>query len=141
MPVSYSVNNSTGVTRTKDGYFIGGALLALSALFRIWSYPIVSIDYTTSLSHWMDALRGHAGLTAFTHVFSDYPPMYLYLLKILSYLPGYDLYWIKSLSCLFDVFLAFIVVLILRHIGDDWISPSRLFLCVRDSPRRPDHHD
>lgn len=127
MPVLHTVNSSNSAHK-KSGYVIGGALLALSAAFRAWTYPTVSADYTSSLSHWMDALRGSAGLTPFAHIFSDYPPLYLYLLKLISLLPGYDLYWIKTLSCMFDVFLAVVMVLILKQIGDGSFTRPRLFL-------------
>ncbi|MDE2172951.1 MAG: hypothetical protein KGJ33_03340, partial [Patescibacteria group bacterium] len=86
---------------------IGGALY-----LRIISYPVISADYVSSLSHWLDALRGSPGLEAFAKPFSDYPPLYLYALKGISYLPGFDLYWIKTLSVVFDVILALTAVAI-----------------------------
>lgn len=107
---------------------IGGFLIALSAFLRFISYPIVSADYTSSLVHWMDALRGSPGLTAFAHPFSDYSPLYLYLLKLISFLPGYDLYWIKGLSILFDILLAVIIVKVLKHIYAESFTHDKAFL-------------
>ena len=96
-------------------YAIGGAIIVVSILVRIFSYPVISTDYVASLSHWMDALRGHPGLSAFQNPFSDYSPLYLYALKGIALLPGYDLYWIKTLSLIFDIALASLAVLIVRQ--------------------------
>ncbi|MBU6232118.1 MAG: DUF2029 domain-containing protein [Patescibacteria group bacterium] len=108
-------------------YVIALALLIASAAIRVASYPVVSADYVASLSHWMAALRGSPGLTAFQHPFSDYAPLYLYLLKGLTLLPGYDLYWIKTLSLLFDMALALVIVLLARRSGRGY-SGRALFL-------------
>lgn len=109
-------------------YAAGIALLALSVMLRILSYPIMSADYTASLSHWMDALRGSPGFTAFASPFSDYPPLYLYLLKLISNIPIFDLYAIKTLSLAFDVILAFVVAKTIKAISLREISEAGYFL-------------
>jgi Gpi18-like mannosyltransferase len=71
----------------------------------------------------MDALNGSPGLTAFANPFSDYTPLYLYFLKLLSFIHIYDLFTIKSLSILFDLFLAFVAYLILsRTLNNKYIA-------------------
>ena len=92
-------------------YLIGVAIIVIGLVVRVFSYPVISADFTASLSHWMDALRGMPGLYAFQNQFSDYPPLYLYLLKAITLLHGYDLYWIKTLSFIFDILLAIVAIL------------------------------
>ncbi len=114
----------------------GGAALVVSALVvvaaslvaRFFSYPVMSGDWTASLSHWMDALKGSPGLSAFHNPFSDYPPLYLYMLKGLTMLQGYGLYWIKTLSFAFDIVLAAAACLILKAYARARYMPGLYFL-------------
>lgn len=103
--------------RSGLGYYAGGALLlALSLAVRIAAYPIVIADYSGFLSHWFLVLQTHPGLSAFKTPFSDYAPLYLYLLKILTVIPVSSLYSIKTLSEIFDLLTAGGTVLILRTV-------------------------
>lgn len=99
------------LTRTRYG--IGALLFALGAALRAFFYPVVTSDYSSFLHPWFMALKS-AGFAAFSQPFADYAPLYLYLLRLLAYLPVPDLYSIKSLSVLFDLILAFFVYRIVR---------------------------
>src|SRR6185436_18188617 len=67
--------------------------------------PVVVSDYTYFIKVWFETLKVH-GLTAFTQLFADYAPLYLYLLKLLTYIPVSSLYSEKTLSFLFDIAIA-----------------------------------
>jgi len=109
-------------------YILGVAIIAVGLIVRLFSYPIISADFVASLSHWMDALRGMPGLHAFEKPFSDYPPLYLYFLKFLTLLHGYELYWIKTLSFIFDILLAIVAYLMVKETTDDKLEPGWYFL-------------
>lgn len=112
----------------ENKYYIAGAvILAVSVAVRLISYHIVTADYDASLSHWMAALGGSPGLTAFRSPFSDYPPLYLYFLKLLTYIPIYNLYTIKTLSFLFDLLLGLAVCLIVKKTTRREYSRAQLF--------------
>ncbi len=110
-------------------YALGILIIAVSLGIRFFSYPVVTADYTASLSHWMDALRGSPGLTAFANPFSDYAPLYLYILKILTLIPVKALYAIKTVSFIFDIVLAYIGYRIVKYVLPD-IYNSGTFFCI-----------
>src|ERR1700757_1462328 len=99
---SFSVWNAAGI-----------ALIGVSLFLRFISYPLITSDYSGFLSHWFTALQSQ-GFHAFAAPFSDYAPLYLYFLKLLSYIPVSSLYSIKSLSVVFDILLAFITYRIVK---------------------------
>jgi len=95
-------------------YYVGGTLLlAASLAVRYAALPIVIADYN-ALSNWFLALQSHPALSAFAAPFSDYAPLYLYFLKLLTFVPVRSLYSIKALSTLFDVLMAAGVYAILK---------------------------
>ena len=81
----------------------GALLLCVSLLIRLLSYPIVTSDYTYFVAKWFSALATSHGLTAFTYPFANYAPLYLYLLKVLTFIPVSSLISSKTLSFLFDI--------------------------------------
>ncbi len=107
-------------------FLFGVLLLAASSFVRLISYPTITSDYTYFTAKWFDALQSHAGLTAFLYPFSDYAPMYLYLLKILTFFPVYSLWSVKTLSIIFDVGVAYLVYRLLKDTTN--YSRERLFL-------------
>lgn len=82
------------------------ALLAASTAVRISFYPIVVSDYTEFFAKWLSILAHSPNLSALATPFSDYPPLYLYLFKILALIPVNGLYAIKTLSFIFEVAIA-----------------------------------
>lgn len=123
-----NTSTSTPASSGRSYYLWGGLLLALAIVARLSSYPVVSGDYVASISHWMDALAGSPGLTAFRTPFSDYAPLYLYFLKALTLVPIYRLFAVKTLSVAFDILLGVLAVAILKAQSSlEWPRP-RLFL-------------
>jgi Gpi18-like mannosyltransferase len=108
-------------------YWIGGVLLVFSLVARIISYPVVTSDYTYFLSEWFTTLQTHPGLSAFTSPFSNYAPLYLYFLKLLTFIPIPSLYSIKTLSVIFDVIIAAITYLIIKKTSLKTYSKAELF--------------
>src|SRR4051794_5893356 len=81
-------------------------LLLVSTLVRIASYPVQTRDFTDYYQHWFAALQDNSGLSAFRTPFANYAPLYLYLVKLLTFFPFSSLYALKTLSLVFDVALA-----------------------------------
>lgn len=111
----------------KRAQVLGIILVFASILLRIISYPILTNDYTDSIIPWFGSLSTNPGLTAFQYPFSDYPPLYLYFIKILTFLPVNSLYSVKTLSLLGDIFLAWLVYKIVGEIRKDY-SKEQLLL-------------
>ncbi len=119
-------------------YWVAGSLLLLvSLVVRALSYSVQTSDYIYYVSKWCTMLKSTPGLTAFLHPFSDYAPLYLYLLKPLAFVPVSTLYSTKTVSVLFEILAAAIAVRLLRHARPEvYERPERrfvafaLFLCV-----------
>ena len=108
-------------------YIVGGLLLAVSLAIRVVSYPVITSDYTYFVAKWFAALAAHAGLSSFSQPFADYAPLYLYLLKLLTFIPVSSLYSAKTLSVLFDLLLAGFACAILRWLSPERFTRARLF--------------
>lgn len=91
-------------------------LLFASSVARLVSYPVITTDYTYFLAKWFSALAQNHGLSAFKKPFADYAPLYLYALKLLTFIPAPSLYSIKTFSLLFDIALAWLAVLIVKKV-------------------------
>lgn len=89
-------------------------VLLLAVAARMWSFPVVTTDYTYFVAKWFLALKEHPGLTAFLQPFADYTPAYLYVIKILTWLPLYSLYSVKIFTLLCDLAIAYTVYALLR---------------------------
>lgn len=109
-------------------YGAGLALLAISVVVRCVSYPVVTSDYQLFLAPWFATLQRHPGFTAFAQPFSDYAPLYLYGLKLLTFIPVPSLVSIKTLSLLFDLVIAGIAVRMIHTTTPRRETRGRLFL-------------
>jgi Gpi18-like mannosyltransferase len=85
-----------------------GIILAL--ILRYFLFDYISSDYKGFLSDWYDFIAEH-GFEAFAHNFSNYSPLYLYMMAIvtfgLPFLP--KIVAIKIISVFFDLVLSFFV--------------------------------
>lgn len=108
-------------------YFISALLLAVSLGFRLAAYNIVTSDYTYFVAKWFDDLKSHPGLTAFQTSFSDYSPLYLYFIKLLTFIPVYNLWSEKTLSFVFDLALAYGAYLLVKHTSGKHYLHGQLF--------------
>ena len=95
-------------------FALGAILLIASLAARIAIYPTIVSDYTYFVAKWFVALQSSPGLSAFQAAFSDYPPLYLYLIKLLTYIPVSSLYSVKTLSLGADIAIAIACGLIIR---------------------------
>ena len=94
-------------------------ITAAALLLRLDLFSIESNDYYQFLQGWFATLKENGGLAAIGMNIGDYMPPYFYILAMLTYLPGKDLFWIKIVSCVADLVLAFYVMRIvdLRYRG------------------------
>ncbi|MBO6014601.1 MAG: DUF2029 domain-containing protein [Oscillospiraceae bacterium] len=103
------------------GRLLAGVLLISAAFVLRWfALPHETADYRDFLSRWVQWFRDNGGFRALKGSIGNYNIPYLYFLAAFSYIPVRDLYLIKLLSILFDVFLAY--------------SVSRIVSFFRDSP-------
>lgn len=105
----------------------GIALMLFSFIIRISWYPIAVSDYTYFVKQWLQWLL-MPGLTAFSQPFSDYAPLYLYLLKIIALIPFNSLYAVKTLSLAFEICIAALAVTIIRRFSPTHYGKAALFL-------------
>lgn len=90
----------------KDWHLYG--LVVISVILRILLFDMVYWDYENAISIWYNTLKSE-GFSAFSRSFSDYSPLYLYFLYLLTFIPLPSLYSVKILSVIFDGFLAFVL--------------------------------
>src|SRR3989338_10249148 len=88
----------------------GITLIAVACILRLLSYPVITSDYTYFIKPWFEALEA-PGLSAFAEPFANYAPFYLYLLKLLTFIPLPPLVLAKTLSLVFDVGIAIVFYL------------------------------
>lgn len=96
----------TGVLKRPEQVIICAALIAGAFILRGLCMNVVTSDYETFLSQWVDYYRQHGGFAALGDKIGNYNLPYLYFLSLFSYIGVYDLYLIKALSIFFDVVLA-----------------------------------
>ncbi len=77
---------TSATTRIPIGVALAGAL-ATAALYR-WYWPIITPDMTEFLLPWFDHIVTAGPVAAFAAPFSNYMPLYLYLLALVSPLAG-----------------------------------------------------
>lgn len=111
-------------------YLLGALLIAAVLLLRISWYPIITNDYVYFLKPWFDTLASNPGLSAFSQSFANYAPLYLYFLKVLTFLTDSSLYGVKTLSLAFDILIAAAVFLILRASPQFRERPGLRFLAA-----------
>lgn len=87
------------------------AAVIVAIALRLYFFNVQTFDYTYYLKNWSDILLVQ-GPKAFKENFSNYNSPYLILLLLGTYIPIPSLYFIKGLSVVFDVFLAYNVWLI-----------------------------
>ena len=88
-------------------YAIIGVFLCLQLRLSLFDY--ISPDYVSFLGPWTETMRGMTVREVLVTPIGDYNMPYLYLLLIISRLKLYDLYCIKLISVLSDLFLALAV--------------------------------
>lgn len=82
------------------------AILLFGIVIRVSLYSYISTDYTEFLEKWCDVLR-RLGFKLLGDGWYNYTPIYMYILFIISKLPVYDLYAIKTVSVIFDICVSY----------------------------------
>ena len=77
-----------------------------------------TLDYQNFLSPWVSFFRSQGGFRALSSPVGNYNIPYLYFLALFSYSGVSELYWIKLLSILFDVLLAWAVLRLTARFTD-----------------------
>lgn len=103
-------------------------LLAASIAVRIIGFPIVVSDYTEFFAKWLSVLAHAPDLSALATPFSNYPPLYLYLFKILTLVPIDGLYGIKTLSLVFEIVIGATAAWMVGKTARHTYSSGELFL-------------
>ncbi len=83
--------------------------LYLCLCLRLSLFNYISPDYVSFLSQWTETMRGMTVREVLLTPIGDYNVPYLYLLLLISRLKMYDLYAIKLVSVVADLFLAIAV--------------------------------
>jgi Gpi18-like mannosyltransferase len=91
------------------------ATIAGSVLLRMSVLRFESRDYTSFLSRWYDFIVQHGRWHALGQAFSSYPPLYLYLLSLTTFLPVPKLYAVKSITLASDYVAALYVWALVRR--------------------------
>lgn len=94
------------------------SLCALGIRYAVFKYP--SHDIYAFIFPWIRNFRENGNLAYLKNMQGDYPPLYMTLLALMSYLPAgpeittqrytyflYDMFYVKTLSFIFDFVLAF----------------------------------
>lgn len=100
-------------------------ILYLTLCLRLIFFGHISPDYVSFLSKWVDTMGNMTVRQALVTPIGDYNMPYLYFLLLVSRLPIYDLYGIKLLSVLADVFATLAVA---KLAGLVTKKPERLLL-------------
>ena len=100
-------------------------ILYLALCLRMTFFGHISPDYVSFLSRWVETMESMPLHKALVTPIGDYNMPYLYFLLLISRLPIYDLYGIKLLSVLADVFAALAVA---KLAGLVTKKPERLLL-------------
>ena len=90
------------------------AVTTLAFAVRLKFLPFGSADSLRALQVWFAQLKQSGGLAAAGRLAGGYLPPYFYLLALMTYLPGRDLYLIKLLSFAGDIVLAVFALKIVR---------------------------
>ena len=104
-------------------FLITIAIVIGSFIFRIFSADFVSADYRDYLSVWLDYYNTHTVAESMRSNISNYVPLYNYFLILFTHLPVYDLYLIKLLSTVFEMFTALALTLIIARLTKKNINP------------------
>lgn len=102
--------------RVVDIVFVA-CLLVLAFLMRISLLPFQSADYYGCLKVWMEEIRKNGGFRSMGVEISNYPPAYMYIMCLLSYISRNDLYALKLVSILFDYVAAFAMFLLVWRLS------------------------
>lgn len=106
-------------------------LLSFAARFSLLNYQ--TVDYHT-ISSWYSYIGQHGGVGAWKDNFSNYPPLFLYMLTALTYLPVGSLWSIKFLSIVFDYVAGWWAYKLVKLKYPSGLAPVGAFFAVVFAP-------
>lgn len=83
---------------------------------RFFLFPVLSGDMQQFLLPWYDLISENGGIRAVGIDIGDYMPTYYYILALLTYLPLDPMYAIKLSSCIADIVLALMAMLLVYRL-------------------------
>ena len=92
---------------------------ALALAVRIREFNFVSGDMRYFLVYWYSFLQHNGGLFAIKDLVTDYEPLYLTIIALLTYIKAYPVYLIKTVSVIGDFLLAFACVRLVKILLKD----------------------
>ena len=90
-------------------------ILLMAICLRLFLFPHESGDYNSFLRHWMNRMRILGWPLQIGVPFTNYNPLYTYILALLSHIPFSDLYLVKCASVVFDCVLGTTILFILKN--------------------------
>lgn len=93
------------------------AVTIAAVIIRIAFLPVKSNDYYLCFESWISDMRSAGVWNALGKNISDYPPLYVTPLVLLSLLPFEPVVIIKLMPCFFDFILAFVCVKLSGQLG------------------------
>ncbi|MCB2292767.1 hypothetical protein LGK95_04350 [Clostridium algoriphilum] len=95
-------------------FVILAAIIWLAFVVRIHGLPTTSQDYNAFLSRWFDSIKTGGGFSALKNSMGDYTQPYLYLLTLGTYTDINKLFYIKMISFVFEIMVAFYIMKIVN---------------------------
>ena len=114
--------------------FVGAACLACVIFARVSLLYFESTDYRAFLSRWVADLGKLSLKEALSTPIGDYNLPYIYILLIFSRLDIHPMLAIKSLSCFFDVIMAWLVMKLVMHEVEDRRLQMASFVLAMAAP-------
>lgn len=105
------------------------AIVAVAAVLRFLCRDYVSGDFTGCIGPWINVFRENGHWAAIKEPVGNYNVMYQYILILISYFKGSDLYLVKLVSVVFDFVLAAGCAACLKAMGTDTLR-QRLCFCA-----------
>ena len=96
-------------------FFIAVTIAAV--IIRIAFFSVKSNDFYSSYEIWINEIRSNGGLASLGNDIGDYPPLYMTLVTLVSYLPFEPVIIIKLIPCIFDFILAAAGVKLAKQLG------------------------
>lgn len=109
-------NHNSLRSKLDENYIFLAIGIILAAFLRFSLREFESGDFKSFLEPWYDFINQHGGFGALKYEFSNYTPLYLYLMVIASYLfSGFSkVFAIKLISMVFDFICASFIYKIVR---------------------------
>lgn len=82
------------------------AVTIAAVIIKIAFLSVKSNDFYSSYEIWIYEIRSNGGLASLGKNIGDYPPLYMTLVTLVSYLPFEPVVIIKLIPCIFDFILA-----------------------------------